>query len=130
VVSLVSRLRHPLFAATTCFAAFLLFGVARAGVLTHTVQITSGPQGSTRATSADFTFTSTARSSFTCSLDGSTPSACATGITLTGSVSYTNLAYGQHTFTVVALSGGHTAQASRTWTIERPPPLPQVLLVV
>lgn len=76
--------------------------------------ITSGPSGSTTATGASFSFTSSeSPSTFACTLDGS-KSPC------TSPRTYTGLAAGQHTFTVAATdSAGNTdpTPATRTWTV-------------
>lgn len=93
-----------------------------AGGKSHTVTITSGPSGTVASTDATFTYTSSQTASFTCSLDGKTPSACGSG--LRGSVSYSGLALGAHRFSVFATVGGrapHTARADRAWTVAKPP---------
>ena len=77
--------------------------------------ITSMPAPSTLSTSAAFAFTSTeSGSSFSCKLDGATPSACVSPM------NYTGLATGSHTFTVAATdAAGNTdaTPASYSWTI-------------
>jgi hypothetical protein len=82
--------------------------------------ITSGPSGSTSATTATFKFTSdTYGSTFECSLDGAPFAACASP------AAYTGLAVGSHTFAVRATSPGGTADptpAMRTWTVTAAPP--------
>ena len=81
--------------------------------------ITGGPSGTLNSTSASFTFTSTVQgSTFACSLDGATAIAC------TSPTAYSNLAAGQHTFTVAATANGLTdaTPASQTWTIDLTPP--------
>src|SRR4051812_44691575 len=114
-----------------CAAAFalaapvLLVAGAEAGVTTHTVAITSGPQGTVDATSATFAFTASTRSAFACSLDTGAPAPCPAGIAASGSASYSGLAFGSHTFRVDATASGHVASAVRTWTIDSPPPPPQ-----
>lgn len=76
--------------------------------------ITSGPSGSGNGTSATFAFTSTiGGSTFTCSLDGGTASACTTP------KSYSNLPAGSHTFSVFATASGvaDATPATRTWSV-------------
>jgi hypothetical protein len=77
--------------------------------------ISSGPSGSTSATSASFAFASTeAGSSLACKLDAGAWAAC------TSPKAYTGLAVGGHTFSVRATDvAGNTDQspATRTWTI-------------
>ena len=88
--------------------------------------ISSGPSGSTSATSASFGFTSdTYGSTFECSLDGSAYAACASP------KSYTTLASGSHTFAVRAISPGGTADptpATRSWSVTAAAPPPANLL--
>jgi hypothetical protein len=78
--------------------------------------ITAGPSGSTSQSSATFSFTSTkSGSSFQCRLDGGSLASC------TSPVSYSALADGSHTFTVVAtdsLGNVDATPATRTWTID------------
>jgi hypothetical protein len=99
--------------------------LATAGPATHTVRITSGPSGTTDSHNATFTFTSSEDARFTCSLDGSS-SSCGTG--KSGSVSYSSLKDGKHSFTVtgVAIRLGDSASDSWAWSIEStgPPPPP------
>jgi subtilisin len=77
--------------------------------------ITSGPSGSVSATTASFGFSSSAtKSTFECSLDGATFSAC------TSPKEYSGLANGERTFRVRAVSADGIADptpASRTWTV-------------
>jgi hypothetical protein len=78
-------------------------------------QITGGPSGTTSASAATFTFSSSeAGSAFLCTLDGST-TAC------TSPKGYSGLDDGEHTFSVVARDAAGNADASAatsTWTIE------------
>jgi hypothetical protein len=78
---------------------------------TPTTSITSGPTGQTGSPSVTFSFTSSdPRSWFACSLDGATPAACVSPITLSG------VGGRRHTFTVQATDAygleGNTASAS------------------
>lgn len=107
-------------------AAAIAAALAAAGRASHTVQITSGPSGTTDSPNASFSFTSSEDANFTCSLDGSSRS-CGTG--KSGSSSYSGLDDGTHRFVVtgVAIRAGDSATASRTWTITAgptPPPPP------
>jgi hypothetical protein len=82
--------------------------------------IDSGPSGTVTSTSATFAFSSSeAGSTFACSLDGATASACNSPTT------YSSLGPGTHTFTVRATdAAGNTdaTPASRTWTIDTSSP--------
>lgn len=82
--------------------------------------ITSGPSGVTTSNTATFKYTSAVSGAgFKCSLDGADLKSCAT----TG-ITYSNLANGSHTFSVVASTSGNnsSAPATRTWTIDRTAP--------
>jgi hypothetical protein len=82
--------------------------------------ITSHPADPTTVTTASFTYTdSQSGVSFECSLDGSGLSACPPG-----GRSYSGLADGTHTFTVVARSGGgpSSSPASYTWRVDTTAP--------
>ena len=76
--------------------------------------ITSAPASVTSATSATFTFTHVAFSAFQCQLDAGAFAACNGG-----SVTYSGLALGSHTFTVRALDALSvlTPTATASWTI-------------
>lgn len=81
--------------------------------------ITSGPSGSTSATSAAFAFSATETATFECSLDGAAFATCASG------QSYSSLANGSHTFRVRATDAAGNVDAtpaSRTWTVDTVPP--------
>ncbi|HEV3364103.1 MAG TPA: DNRLRE domain-containing protein [Acidimicrobiia bacterium] len=89
--------------------------------------ITSGPQGTTSATSASFGFASTRPgSTFECELDGAGFVPC------TSPQTFAEVALGTHTFSVRASFGGETdaSPATRTWTvIPAPPPPPEPITV-
>lgn len=78
--------------------------------------ITAGPQGATTSTTAIFRFAaSEPGSSFQCSLDGSTFTAC------TSPTSYPDLAEGSHTFRVAATSPDGSVDpspAERSWVVD------------
>ena len=83
------------------------------------VTITSGPSGTTTDTSASFSFSADEEgSTFQCSLDGGTFSAC------NSPAVYGGLAPGSHSFSVRATDrAGNTGQpVTRSWTIEEPLP--------
>jgi len=80
--------------------------------------IDSGPAANTPATTANFTFHSTASAAtFTCKLDTGAAAACTTP------KAYTGLTLGSHTFTVFATEGGvsDASPATATWTVIPPP---------
>jgi hypothetical protein len=86
--------------------------------------IDSGPSGTITVAEATFTFSSEAGATFECRLDGAAYSAC------TSPKSYTNLSNGSHTFDVRATDGAgnvDASAASRTFTVDVPPPPPQIL---
>jgi hypothetical protein len=86
----------------------------------------SGPTGSTSATSADFSFSSSeASSTFECRLDSGSWQSCSSP------TQYSGLSEGSHTFDVRALDGAgnpDATPASRTWTVDNS--LPAVTLAV
>ncbi|MEI7859145.1 MAG: hypothetical protein WCI26_04865, partial [Acidimicrobiales bacterium] len=76
--------------------------------------VTSGPATGTTSTTATFTYADTAAgATFTCALDTTTYTSCAT----TG-ITYTGLAVGKHSFKVKATVGTSTSAATTyAWTI-------------
>ncbi|MDP9439577.1 MAG: hypothetical protein M3P49_12695, partial [Actinomycetota bacterium] len=75
----------------------------------------SGPSGTTKTTSASFTFSSEAGATFECKLDASAFEPCASP------KSYTALTNGSHTFRVRAIDQAgnvDASPASRTWTVD------------
>jgi hypothetical protein len=83
-------------------------------------QIDSGPEGTVTSTSAEFTFSSPdAGASFECSLDGGSFAACSSP------TRYDGLAAAAHTFAVRAKDAAGNVDATpatRSWTIDAPPP--------
>ena len=78
--------------------------------------ITSAPANPTNSTSATFVYTNTqAGVTFKCSLDGASPSTCASS-----GVTYTGLTQGTHTFVVEAQlgSGPLSSTVTDTWTVD------------
>jgi len=98
----------------------ILVGQAQAAPPTPpaTPVISSGPANPTTATSATFVFSSsTAGSTYLCSLDSASFVAC------TSPQSYSGLAAGNHVFRVEAKRKGRVSPpASWAWTIQAPPP--------
>ncbi|WP_370249598.1 hypothetical protein [Nocardioides sp.] len=87
--------------------------------------ITSGPSGSTTATTAEVAFTSGRQgASFECSLDDTPFVACTSPRQLTG------LTVGDHTFRVRAIADGVTdpTPASASWTVTAPPVAPDTTI--
>src|SRR2546428_13299738 len=86
------------------------------------VNITSTPLNPTNNVNATFSFTGSDSSgnavSFLCQLDGGAQSAC------TSSFTYSGLAQGSHSFSVVAvdLAGNQSMPAAYTWTIDTTSP--------
>ena len=80
--------------------------------------IGTAPPALTRATSAAFAFDAPGSSSTTCSLDGATPVACASGVV------YASLGDGPHTFAVRALDdlGNASEPATHAWTVDTAAP--------
>jgi large repetitive protein len=108
---------------------FTLVGTNAAGTmktLTYTwsvdatppsVSISSGPASVTNVTTAQFQFTVTGATTVTCKLDAGTPAAC------TSPWSYTGLADGSHTFTLVATdAAGNSTTKTASWTVDTMPP--------
>jgi len=84
--------------------------------------LSGGPEASTTATTAGFSFTSSeAGSTFSCKLDGGSWAACASP------KSYSSIAVGSHQFSVRATDAAgntDTTPASDAWTVTAPPPPP------
>ncbi len=81
--------------------------------------LTASPTNPTASTSATFSFTHASYpGSFQCKLDAAAFAACNSG-----TVAYTGLALGSHTFTVRSLDSVSVATSDRvyTWTIANPP---------
>jgi hypothetical protein len=80
--------------------------------------ITDGPSGTVASRTATFVFTANEKAtSFTCSLDNADPTPCDER-----TVTYTDLADGQHSFLVAAAAGGRVAdRAARSWIVAVPP---------
>lgn len=90
-----------------------------------TTSVISGPQGTTSATTARFTFTSSdAGSSFQCQLDGGTWTGCGSP------QSYSSLALGAHTFSVRATDPVGNVDPTPpvvSWTVDTPANVPVTL---
>jgi hypothetical protein len=86
--------------------------------LRPTVQLTDVPPATTTSTSASVSFVTTNATAITCSLDGSTFSACSSPASVSG------LALGDHALTVLATSGAGAASAVASWKVVAPPPPP------
>jgi len=85
--------------------------------------ITSGPSGATSSTSPTFTYSDTEKGvTFACGLNPAALSACPSG-----GISYTGLAQGSYTFTVVAHGISVSPAATRSWTVDvTAPPAPTI----
>lgn len=84
-----------------------------------TTQITQGPSGTTRKTSASFSFTSNdPTATFACSLDGGPLAAC------TSPTTYTGLNTATHAFAVYAFEGdtADATGATRIWSVDTTSP--------
>jgi plastocyanin len=84
-------------------------------IVAPVVTVTGGPGNPTTSTSATFAFTADETATFACSIDGGA-AACDTG-----TVTYTGLSVGSHTFSVTAtdLAGNVSVPVTSTWTIAR-----------
>jgi hypothetical protein len=80
--------------------------------------ITAGPSGTVASRTATFAFTANAKAtSFTCSLDGGAPAPCDDR-----TITYSDLADGDHSFLVAAAAGQTVAdRAARSWIVAVPP---------
>ena len=100
-------MRRLVCAIGVCAVALAAGGAGALGSSALTVTITSGPPSTSSSRSATFTFRANETAVFTCALDGATPLPC------TSPATYSGLADGVHTFTVVATNadraGTHTA---------------------
>lgn len=85
-------------------------------ILAPVVAIMAGPDNPTTSTSATFTFEADEAATFACSLDGGASTTCDTG-----TVTYTGLSVGSHTFSVTAtdMAGNVGGPVTSTWTIAR-----------
>jgi hypothetical protein len=87
--------------------------------------ITSGPTGLVASRTATFAFTLANGATAACSLDGATPTPCASGVT------YQSVADGPHTFSVTqTVNGATSAAATRSWTVDATAPDAPVLTSV
>jgi large repetitive protein len=91
--------------------------VAEPDTTAPVVNINSGPDAETTATSATFEFSADEDATFYCSLDGAEAAEC------TSPKTYDELALGEHTFTVYAVdaAGNVSEPVSYTWTVIAPP---------
>jgi len=99
-------------------------GYAVAAPRGPTPTITSGPSGSTSATTARFAFSGTRGDTFECSLDGAAFAAC------TSPQTYSGLRDGSHTFAVRerTRAGQLGDPVTRTWTVDTiAPPAPAIV---
>lgn len=84
--------------------------------------ITAGPSGTATVRTATFTYSSATNVNFKCSLDSTAPAsyvACPSAAGETGTISYSGLADGSHTFRVLAQVGAaQSAPAVRNWSID------------
>ena len=84
-----------------------------------TPTITSGPTGLVNVRTATFAYSSATNANFVCSLDASAFVACPATAGKTGTVSYSSLADGSHTFRVLSKVGtAQSAPATRTWSVD------------
>lgn len=84
--------------------------------------VTTTPAKASSSTSATFGWVTAVGTTYTCSLDGSGYTACASP------KAYTGLAQGQHTFALKArLNNGRPATYSYGWAVDTVPPAPPVV---
>jgi hypothetical protein len=94
----------------------VLAGTAVSSAAPPAVTITSAPDATTTATSAEFAFSVSEGATVTCTLDGVVTDPCASPLR-SG-----ELAVGRHTFEVTATLDGEPATAGLTWEVVAPPP--------
>lgn len=93
--------------------------LADAATLPATPNITAGPTGLVTSTTATFTYSNPASVNFGCSLDNATYAACPATASRTGTVTYSGLADGTHSFAVKATTGTtESAATTRNWSID------------
>jgi len=80
--------------------------------------ITSGPSGPTASTTATFAYSDSEKGvTFQCARDGASLATCPAG-----SVTYTDLAQGPHTFRVIAVGVTNSPATTRDWSVDTGPP--------
>ena len=86
-------------------------------------KIDSHPTNPSESSSASFTFSDDKKVAFRCQLDSGDFSDCGSDVT-NGSIDYSTLADGSHTFNVKAVNGdGDSGLTSYPWTIDTQPPV-------
>lgn len=121
--------RHTALALLGVFVAFLVavHGMPRAASGHSVVSpvITSRPADPSASTTATFAFAALSGAGFRCARDGSSFTACASPVT------YTGLAQGRHTFSVVTVvAGAESTPTAYGWVVDTVAPPAPVLTTV
>jgi len=116
-----------LLGALVALLAFGWLGMASGASTPPAPVITSSPSNPSYVQTANFAFTDTQPVQFQCSLDGAAFTNCSGASVTSGSIPYSGLAAGNHTFKVQAKSGTSTSSYTKVdWTIS-PPPAPTIV---
>jgi len=118
----MSRVR-PYAALLAALVVGVLLTAGATAAVPDPPKIDSHPTNPSDSSSASFTFSDDKKVAFRCQLDGGDFSDCGSDVT-NGSIDYSTLADGSHTFNVKAVNGdGDSGLTSYPWTIDTQPPV-------